>query len=275
MNKLAVLMTSHGNNVNCETALSALDEALQRAGINAVVFLANSSKTIFGTTNPYKSLYIDEFSTSNDTFWAKGMRLAWERCLRHHEIFEKILWLNDDTKINTDGFMRANSELLEVQDSIIVGACVGKDGAASYGGYTRKSMLLPLHLNKMKISDLKQPCDTFNGNFVLLGFELFKKLGGFPSGYSHLRADIHFGLVARKARIPAYVASGFVGECEFNLGYFKYGQGRGYGILERIRMLNDKKFGPLAEHISFSLKHGGILGPLYALSPIVRMILGR
>lgn len=275
MNKSAVLMTSHGNAVNCETALSALDQALQKVGINAVVFLANSSIPIFEDINRFKSLSVDEFSTSNDTFWATGMRLAWERCLESPENFEKILWLNDDTEINTEGFIRANSEHLEVQGSIIVGACVGRDGSASYGGYAQKSKLLPLHLEKLKISDFKQPCDTFNGNFVLLDFELFRKLGGFPQGYSHLRADIDFGLVAKRAGVPAYVSSGFVGKCEFNSGYFKYEQGGKYGIFGRLKMLNDKKIGPLNEHIMFSLRHGGILGPLYALAPIVRMILGR
>ena len=273
---IAVLMTTHGNARNCESSIRALALACKDAQLTATIFLANSgSKLSLGLTRS-ESVKVIEFGTSNSTFWASGMRLAWEKCTQGNQDFDLVLWINDDTRLKKQGL----SVLLEnLTDggaaSISVGACEDSDGNLTYGGYNQRSLLLPLHFERVPRRAERQPCATFNGNLVLLRTDAFQKLGGFPQGFTHLRADIHFGLSAKRKGFKAFLAPGVVGHCESNYGYLSYSSTKGMKIREKLRFLNSAKFGPLNEHVRFSLSHGGPMGIFYAFAPILRVLLSK
>jgi len=273
---LAVLMTTHGNSNNCESSIRALDLACKVAGLTGTMFLANSgSKLSLGFAGS-DFLKIIEFETSNSTFWASGMRLAWEKCMQDNQNFDLVLWINDDTRLKEQGLTALLKNLTDGgPSSISVGACENSEGNLTYGGYSQRSPLLPLHFERIPRAAGRQSCATFNGNLVLLRKNEFYELGGFPKGYTHLRADIHFGLSAKRNGFNAFVAPGVVGHCESNDGYVSYSSTSGQKLREKLRLLNSAKFGPLDEHIRFSLVNGGLLGVFYAVAPIVRVLLGK
>jgi GT2 family glycosyltransferase len=273
---VAVLMTTHGNSKNCESSVMALDVACKSAGLTSTIFLANSGSKLSLSFAGSEFVKVIEFGTSNSTFWASGMRLAWERCANDDQDFDLVLWINDDTRIKEQGLSVLLKNLIDGgPSSISVGACEDSQGNLTYGGYSQRSLLLPLHFERVPQRGDRQLCATFNGNIVLLRMSAFHKLGGFPRGFTHLRADIHFGLSAKRKGFRSFLAPGVVGHCESNEGYLSYSSTKGKKIREKLSFLNSAKFGPLNEHVRFSLSHGGPMGIFYAFAPILRVLLSK
>lgn len=273
---VAVLMTTHGNSQNCNSSIMALDAACKDAGLTATVFLANSGAKLFPELTDSESVKLIEFETSDSTYWASGMRLAWEKCAERKQDYDLVLWINDDTRLKERGLSAMVNNLLDAgASSISVGACEDSHGGITYGGYNQKSWLLPLHFERVPKREVAQPCATFNGNLVLLRKSEFEKLGGFPKGFSHLRADIHFGLLAKREGFKAFVTPGGAGLCKSNEGYPSYSSTKEYKLRDKLRLLSSAKFGPLNEHFRFSLSNGGLLGIFYACAPIVRVLLSK
>jgi GT2 family glycosyltransferase len=270
---LAVLLTTHGNLTNCTSSISALDEACDKAGVWATVYLANSGASIRDNLPTLKNSEVVELQTSDTTYWAGGMRVAWEACEADARDFEYVLWLNDDTQLMPGGLSNLLSCYLTAgEKTITIGSCRDSSGKITYGGYNRGPVFSPLNLERVVPSARARNCDTFNGNLVLLSGRSMTELGGFPRGFTHLRADIHFGFMAAKRGFRSLAAAGFSGVCELNLGYSSYEDIRKLPLIARLRFLNNPKFGPLKEHIRFSLLHGGPFGVFYALAPIAKVL---
>lgn len=273
-NKVSIvaLVTSH-NNPKLFEALKCLEVACSLASAELEIFLANSGEKKVSDQFP-EALAVTEIMTSRDTFWAGGMRVAWEAA-ESGSRFTHVLWLNDDTLVGRD----AISVLLETLNALggralAIGSCSGTDGSTSYGGQVSRHPLLPLHLNLLEPKDDIQFCDSANGNLVLVELDHFVRLGGFPNGYTHLRADLAFAFEARKGGIPVVLAPGTLAHCEPNLKYKSYSDLRGMPLKQRFAALNDPKFGPVKEIFKFSFKYGGPLGLLYIISPWVKTFLG-
>jgi GT2 family glycosyltransferase len=275
---IAVLMTTHNRVATARKSLVQFAMAAEKAKVSATVFLTNSgSNSILDQDfSVPKNVQVLEERVGANSFWAQSMRNSWLNYDQDSQDFNYVLWLNDDTFLFED----AISQLIDAQQSsfpsgVIIGSTCSEERIFSYGGLKSLNRILPLHFKPALPVKEVQTCDTFNGNIVLIDASLDRKAGGFPVGYTHLRADLAFGLDCKKKSIMAYVAPGFHGECEPNVSYTKYADLGDFGFRERLRKLNSPKFGPISEIIRFSMRFGGILGPLYALTPIVRALFAR
>jgi GT2 family glycosyltransferase len=274
-NKVSVvaLVTSH-NNPKLLEALKCLEAACDLASVELEIFLANSGEKKVSGQFP-EEMAVTEIMTSRDTFWAGGMRVAWEAAEEYRSKFTHVLWLNDDTLVSNQAII----VLLQTLDALggralAIGSCSGADGSTSYGGQVSRHPLLPLHLNLVEPKADIQFCDSANGNLVLVELGHFVGLGGFPIGYTHLRADLAFAFEARKRRIPVVLAPGTLAHCEPNLKYKSYSDLRGMPLKQRFAALNDPKFGPIVESIRFSLKYGGPLAAAYVIAPWLKTCFG-
>jgi len=275
---IAVLMTTHNRVTTARRSLVHLARAVDKSGASAVVFISNSgSDTLFDQNfSAPENITVQENLVSGDSFWADSMRISWLSYEKFRSDFNFVLWLNDDTFLFDDSISR----LISARESIghpcvLVGSTSSKSGVLSYGGLDSLNWILPLHFKPAPPSAEVRLCDTFNGNIIMIDAHLDRRVGGFPSGFTHLRADLAFGLECKRKSIETYVSPGFYGLCEPNAEYTKYGELRGLSFREKLRKLNGPKFGPISEIFLFSLKYGGILGPLYAFTPIARSLLAR
>lgn len=266
-------MTTHNNPEKCEKVLRALSVACEAAGLSGTVCLANSGARVTNYDWSIPALGVFEFPTSQDTFWAGGMKLAWEKSMEKIGTRDWVLWLNDDTVLDST----AISSLMETALSrgpkfIAIGACRDTSGAVSYGGFRSTGRFTPLSMNLLDPCPEVQTCDTFNGNVVLMKYETFRNLGGFPHGYTHLRADIDFGFTAKKKGVQALIAAGTLATCELNENYEDFKELKGLPLLARVKKINGPKFGPFTEHLRLCLRHGGWLGIVFGLAPLYRML---
>jgi hypothetical protein len=61
-----------------------------------------------------------------------------------------------------------------------------------------------------------EPCDTFNGNVVLVPRAVCDRLGDIDHRFRHSMGDFDYGLRARRAGFPVFLASRHVGVCDTN-----------------------------------------------------------
>jgi GT2 family glycosyltransferase len=277
--RVNVLMTTHSRGLLLSECLNALSTSARVADVALTVFLANSGTSQSGLLDTHLSerVNIIEIQVPSDSFWANSMRVASEVSWVKESESDYVLWLNDDTLLEPKAIRTLLDASLGLDNqAIVVGSCKSLANEWSYGGKRRRGKILRLHFdNVWPSSDSLVKCDTFNGNCVFFSRSVDHRLGGFPKGFSHHRADFVFGLMASKKRISSFVAPGYLARCEVNLTYPNFNELKGKGLRKRLHFISNPKVGPFGEHLSFCLKYGGLLGPVYALHLLVRAFVSK
>ena len=83
-----------------------------------------------------------------------------------------------------------------------------KEAKVTYSGYNKQGKIVP--------NGSLQPCDTFNGNCVLIPKFVFQILGNLDWRFRHAIGDLDYGYRAKKAGIKMYVSSDYLGVCDNN-----------------------------------------------------------
>jgi GT2 family glycosyltransferase len=86
--------------------------------------------------------------------------------------------------------------------------------AISYSAFRRLSRLRPLSVERVLPDGTLKPCDSFNGNFVLVPGPFFEQVGGLDGRFRHGYGDIDLGYVARKRGVVSYLAPVPIGRCD-------------------------------------------------------------
>jgi GT2 family glycosyltransferase len=215
--RLAALLTCHNRRDQTVRCLSSLATAKEVASALAIVdaFLVDDGCSD-GTAAAVRSQFPDVhvIAGTGSLFWCGGMRLAWTHAAEND--YDGYLWLNDDVTLDHDAIERllAASSRLSRDDGavIVVGGTRAEDAAAvnvaTYGGLSSQGVL-PTSADVRRI-------DLFNGNIVLVSRRAFQVLGGLSTAYTHGLADIDYGVRAKKAGVPAWLAAGSLGSCSAN-----------------------------------------------------------
>jgi GT2 family glycosyltransferase len=216
--RLAVLLTCHNRRELTLRCLASLAAAAGTCALEASIdtFLVDDG-SVDGTGDEVRRLYpyVRVILGTGNLFWCGGMRLAW----RHASAgdYDGYLWLNDDVALDEDAIER----LLDLADArcrgdgavVAVGAtrCEGADETGngfSYGGLGAGGVLPSGH-------DASQ-IELFNGNIVLVSRRAFQVIGGLSAAYTHGLGDIDYGIRAKRARVPVWLAAGSLGSCAAN-----------------------------------------------------------
>jgi len=215
--RLAALLTCHNRRDQTLRCLSSLATAKEVASALAMVdtFLVDDGCSD-GTAAAVRSQFPDVhvIAGTGSLFWCGGMRLAWTHAAEND--YDGYLWLNDDVTLDNDAIERllAASSRLSRDDGavVVVGGTRAEDAAvvsaATYGGLDAEGVL-PTSADVRRI-------DLFNGNIVLVSRRAFQVLGGLSPAYTHGLADIDYGVRAKKAGIPVWLAAGSLGSCSAN-----------------------------------------------------------
>ena len=285
--RVAVLMTCHNRREKTLASLEALYEqvALQ---VEVQVYLVDDGSTD-GTAAAIQVTYpqVNLLQGDGSLFWNGGMRLAFAEALKSD--YDYYLWLNDDTLLYPEalGTLLATSRCLAEQGyirAIVTGSTCAPTGAPTgvrtYGGVVRGSWLRPLQFHAVEPGEEIKPCDTMNGNCVLIPQEAVQVVGNLDPAFSHYIGDYDYGLRARQQGCTVWVAPGFVGTCSSNPSHGrmtatvsswrkqwqKIGQPKGLA-------LEDATLQPFKEWKVFAGRHGGPFWPIYWLLPYRRLLL--
>jgi len=215
--RLAALLTCHNRREQTLQCLASLAAAKTAASARLTVdtFLVDDGCSD-GTAAAVRSQFPDVhvIAGTGSLFWCGGMRLAWTHAAAHD--YDGYLWLNDDVTLDHDAIERlvAAASRLAREDGavIVVGGTrpeeAGAVNAVTYGGLNSQGVLPPS-------ADVRR-IDLFNGNIVLVSRRAFQVLGGLSKAYTHGLADIDYGVRAKKAGVPVWMAAGSLGSCSAN-----------------------------------------------------------
>jgi GT2 family glycosyltransferase len=180
--------------------------------------------------------------------------------------------MNDDTTLD-DGalavLLGTERRLRELgsQAVIVAGSTRHPDtGELTYGGLVRRSRWRPLRWELVEPADQPLPCETINGNTVLVPRAVVHRVGNIDPAFVQQMGDHDYGLRARAAGCSVWIAPGTLGTCAPNL---RRPPGEEPFLQEWQRVWSTKELlpGPWAV---FSRRWAGRLWPVYWLSPYLR-----
>ena len=261
-----------------ELTISCLRSLFEQrvAGIKICAYVVDDASSD-GTPEAIKSEFasVNLMSGSGQLYWNGGMRVAFAAARKaSHDYY---LWLNDDTQLFGDSLNRliaAHAELSSRgnEPTILVGStCAPSDQTeTTYGGWVRKGQgnWLDLRLVSPSKSGML-PCDTFNGNCVLIPREAAGIVGNLDGSFTHSMGDIDYGLRARKLGCQLRVVAGHVGTCELNRGNGLWSDAS-LPMMSRWRKLLGPKGLPPREWLTLTRRHTGRFWLLYWLNPYVK-----
>jgi len=209
-------------------------------------------------------------------YWNGGMRVAFGAAIATG--YDFYLWLNDDVALY-EGFlgrlMIAYQELAARHGprQILVGAVRDpQTGALTYSGMRSISRWHPMKFRKLEPDpQFPRECDTMNGNCVLIPADNVATCGNLDGAFTHAMGDMDYGFRARKQGARIWVAPGYVGACEGNDKRQRW-EDADLSLGERLRILNSPHGLPLREYAYFMRQNGGLLWPLFALLPYIRLV---
>ena len=269
--RVAALIAAHNRRDLTLACLRSLD-AQRVPGVTVDAFVLDDGSSD-GTSEAIAEQFPEVTVLHGDgqLYWNGGMRRAFAAAIAGD--YDHYLWLNDDVYLD-DGalavLLDTERRLRERGDEavIVAGSTRHPDtGELTYGGVVHPHRWRPLRSELVEPGDAPRPCDTMNGQAVLISRAVVQRIGNIDpafvqlDGRLRLRASRPGGRLlglgrprdGRDLRVPSGATARTSGPW-----------GRSCGVSGRCKEL---KPGPWAV---YSRRWAGRLWPMYWLSPYVR-----
>ena len=185
------------------------------------------------------------------------MRLAWETAVEEEKrvgAFDFFLWLNDDVELKPGAIESVLDDWRVCGDirGVIVGACSSdrREEECSYAASTWGDARIPPNGHSPQRSD-----GWFGGNFLLVPRKAYEMVGMISGEYSHARADYDYAERLKRAEIPFFASSHYIGTCERD--YAK--KVMGLGLAQRVAMLWRPGYCNLQDLFLFKYRYYGLM----------------
>ena len=266
-NRIAVLMACYNR---AGTTLRSLERLYSAAdGVADIdVFLVDDASPD-GTGEKVKARFpsVNIVSGTGSLYWARGMRLAWETAKETGNDYEFYLWLNDDLALKPDSLKGLLADWGACGDvrGVIVGACSADESEemSSYAATDER--------DRQIFPDGKKPQlakGWFNGNCVLVPRATYEAIGMISGDYSHARADYDYAERLKRAGVPFFASSRFVGVCRND--YRKKMSGK--GLWQRIQMFWKPGYWNLADLFRFRYRYWGLTRAVLSVCHLVSQV---
>jgi GT2 family glycosyltransferase len=238
--------------------------------------------SVDGTTEAVRERFPETEVVAGDgsLYWAGGMALA-ER-VAVAQAPDCVLWLNDDVVLDPDAVLRlTRTASSRPGGCIAVGALRDPaSGDLTYSGVRRRGFH-PLRVDLVSPAEVPLEVETFNGNTVLVPWQVASKVGPLDGAFIHYAADFDYGLRARRVGVTSVLAPGTVGTCTKNPERELWRDGS-VSARERLSILLGPKGLPPRPRARYLARHGGpgwfvfwALPYLRALPAVLRSTAGR
>jgi len=138
-------------------------------------------------------------------------------------------------------------------------------GERTYGGWVNSSGW-GLRFAPAPVEPVPTPCDTVNGNVVLVPRGVVARVGLIDATFTHGMADLDYGLRAGSMGVPVVQAPGFVATCSHNSVRGTW-QDASLTLRRRVQLMRTPKGLPPGEWARFQLRHGRLAAPTNILRP--------
>lgn len=274
---ICALLTSFNRCACTLECLAQLQASAAQAGVQLQAVLVDDASTD-GTAARVAERFpwVTVLKGSGSLFWNRGMHMAMQHAVAAKQA-DALLWLNDDTLLLPDALRRLFDVAATVRqrhgrDGIVVGAtCDRLTQQLTYSGSVAASRWRPLTFRRVHHATEATPCQTMNGNVVLIPMSVAHDVGLLDPVFEHAMGDLDYGLRATQCGHPIYVAPGFIGHCSSNPPTGSH-RDEALSLRQRWRRLTHRKELPPRSWLQLTRRHGGALWPLYFAWPYVRVV---
>lgn len=278
MTRVVAVLTCFNRRESTLRCLGLLESAARAAGVEPAAVLVDDGSTD-GTAQAVGERFpwVDVLRGGGNLFWNRGMHRGLEHVYARRD-FDHVLWLNDDTHLLPDALVRLLDTASDLRqhlgrEAIVVGATADPStGRITYGGKSRGSRWRPFQFRTVADDVAAQPCDTMNGNVVLVPQQIALDVGNLDPTFEHSMGDIDYGLRARRKGHPLYVAAGIVGHCRSNSVEGTH-RDTSLPLAARWRRLTSRKELPPRSWLRLTSRHGGLLWPLHFMWPYAKVLM--
>ena len=276
---IAILITCFNRRDKTLDCLKRLSQQIGVDDLKIEIFLVDDGSSD-GTSEAVERDFPNVHLLKGDgsLYWNGGMRLAFATAMQFD--FDGYIWLNDDTLLFPDAIQRliAAYRQCESEDgpAIVVGSLQDAvSGKHTYGGLAWHTSGLYLNLRPvLAISDRILPCNTLHANFSFVASAVAKRIGNFEPGFTHYLGDWDYGLRATKQGVPVRIAPGYYGTCSIDQVTASW-QDPELSLAQRWKTIRSPKGLPLREWFLYTRRHFGWRWPFYAISPYLKLFMGR
>lgn len=265
---VAVLMTCHNRREQTLAALGALERQQGLPQNTAVRTHLVDAGSTDGTPEAVRAAHsrVEVSQVGTDVYWGHGMRIA-SRNSRAAGAppWDYQLWLNDDVTLDEDALaVLLDTAHTAAPGAVIVGAVRASDSTrTTYSGRRGRTLAL------VEPTGRPEPCDTYNGNVVLLPRAVCERVGDIDKTFRHAMGDYDHGFRVRRAGVPAYVTPRHVGTCDRNPPHTGSRE-PGIGVREALRRVTSERELPPRAWWVYCLRHSWPWAPLLMFSPYLK-----
>ncbi|MGL5805597.1 MAG: glycosyltransferase family 2 protein [Xenococcaceae cyanobacterium] len=277
LTNIAVLITCFNRQEKTLACLSALCGQTLSEQVKIQVYLVDDGSTD-GTSEAVSQTYpqVKILQGDGSLYWNGGMRLAFAEAMKQD--YDYYLWLNDDTILYPqalDLLLQESKQLIdrgELKAMLVGSTCEPDSHKISYGGLVRCGWWTPLKDRIVEPGKEVQPCDTMNGNCVLIPRAVVKLVGNLDPAFVHNLGDYDYGKRAKRAGCSIWVVPGYVGTCQAHLPSWREDS---LTLGERLKQINTPKGLLPSEWKVYAKRHAGLFWPIYWLAPYVKLLFGK
>ncbi|HZS83364.1 MAG TPA: glycosyltransferase family 2 protein [Stellaceae bacterium] len=276
MERIAAVLACHDRKAETLSCLASLRRQRREGRFALSVFLVDDGSSD-GTGEAVRAAFpeVAIIRGAGDLFWAGAMRVGLAAALARG--FDLYLMLNDDVVLEDSAVLRLLDcrRRLARPEALIAGAMRDPEtGRASYGGLRYPRLGIGLRLVPPRAA--AQPCDSANGNCLLVPAAALARLGNIDPAFTHQLGDIDLGLRARAAGIGVWLAPGFAGSCAAHRPRPPAERRLG-AVLAALRTPKGAEIGgvvlhPFGEWLAFVRRHFPRAWPIYFLLPYRRLL---
>jgi GT2 family glycosyltransferase len=277
--RVAVVMATYNRRDLTLACLDAL-QAQHAPGLTLDAFVLDDASSD-GTSEAIAEQFpeVTVLHGTGELYWNGGMRRAFAAAMTRD--YDYYLWMNDDTTLDDHAIallLQVEHQLSERGEGpvIIAGSTRHPDtGELTYGGRVRHQRWRPLRWELVEPADEPRPCETMNGNVVLIPRAVVRRVGNIDPAFVQQMGDYDYGLRARAAGCSVWIAPGTIGSCASQP---QRSIGQEPLLPELGRLWSLKELSPRPWMV-FARRWGGGLWPIYWLSPYLRrggrLLVGR
>lgn len=273
---IAVLMTCHNRRERTLACLRSV--SVQDSDVLLDVYLVDDGSTD-GTASAVRTRFpgVHVVSGSGDLYWSGGLRRAYDLMEGSDTDADFVLWLNDDVELSPSALGTLLATHADVQATrsapvLVVGGVRDPESAlTTYSGVVRPRRARPTQFSLVAPGSHPLPCETMNGNVVLISRRVHRLLGRIDDAFTHAMSDLDYGLRAGDQGCEVWLAPGHVGTCARGPATDPEAAP---GLRQGILRLCSPKGIPPKDWMIFTRRHAGKAWPLFCASPYVRFVVG-
>lgn len=210
---------------------------------------------------------------NGNCFYTGGMRILIDAAKKSEKPYDYCLMFNDDVQF----YDHCIEYLASKRDDVVwVGPTCDEQGKLVYSGIVRRSKWKPKYKHLLAPDENGVPCETLNGNCVLIPWKIFLDADNMPDCYTHNFGDYDYGFSLTRKGYQIMVPDRFVGVCGNETKIENSWQDKSLPLKERLKKKQSVKGLPFGEYFNY-LNRNFNLGTaiVYSLSPYVKMMIGK